>query len=366
MASYSNFTALRALVKASLQSILRSPSAIVFGIAFPLIFILVFGFLSGGGSYSIRLATLPGSDTTNPVYAGLKQVPTVKWKNYTDDADRRKDLREGNIAATIAIKPQPGPAGTRYEISIFAASSQMDKVAQLQGIIRSLLEKTDPEIGRRLDAMASIHVEQTTVRSGTMIDFILPGQLGFSLLAGSVFGTAFVFFSLRQTLVLKRFFATPVRREVIVLSEGIARMTFQIATAVIIIAIGHFAFGFTLIHGFTTFLSLLLLSALGIMVFMGFGFIISSVAKSDATIPPFSNLVTLPQFLLAGTFFPVEVFPKWLQPVSKAMPLTYLNHAMRQVAFEGVGFWAIRWDILALLTWGVVLYIIASRMFRWE
>lgn len=366
MASYSNLTALRALVKASLQSIMRSPSAIVFGIAFPLIFILVFGFLSGGGTYSIRLTSLPGSDTTNPLVMGLKQVPTLKWKTYANDNDRAKDLKEGNIAAIIAVDPVRKEAGIKYNITIRAASSQMDKVQQLQGIIRAMLERTDPEIGKKLDALADIHIEQTTVRTSKTIDFILPGQLGFSLLAGSVFGTAFVFFNLRQTLVLKRFFATPVRREIIVLSEGIARMTFQIATAVIIIGIGHYAFDFTLIHGFQTFLSLLLLSALGIMVFMGFGFIVSSIAKSDATIPPFSNLITLPQFLLAGTFFPIEAFPKWLQPISRALPLTYLNDAMRQVAFEGAGFAEIRWDVMALVIWGIVLYFAASRLFKWE
>jgi len=345
---------------------MRSPSAIVFGIAFPLIFILVFGFLGNGGSYSISVAALPGSDTANPVYAGLKQVPFIKWKAATDTAAVQKDLVAGNIAATIAITPRPEGSTPRYDIAIGAASSQMDKVQQLRSTIRQILEQMDPEINQRVDALAAIHVAQTTVRVSKTIDFILPGQLGFSLLAGSVFGTAFVFFNLRQTLVLKRFFATPVRREIIVLSEGIARMIFQLATAIIIISIGHYAFGFTLINGFSTFLTLLFLSALGIMVFMGFGFIISSVAKSDATIPPFSNLVTLPQFLLAGTFFPIEVFPKWLQPISRAMPLTFLNDAMRQVAFDGAGLWQVRWNILALLIWGIILYVIASKMFKWE
>ncbi len=38
-----------ALTKASLKAIFRSPSAVIFSFAFPLIFILVFGFLGGGG-----------------------------------------------------------------------------------------------------------------------------------------------------------------------------------------------------------------------------------------------------------------------------------------------------------------------------
>lgn len=366
MPAYSNARALRALVTASLQSILRSPSAIVFGIAFPLVFILVFGFLGGGGGFSVRVAKAPGTDTLNPIFMGLKQVPVVKWNDYADTAALNKALNEGDIAATVLIRKQPAGTSPRYQILLQGASSRMDKVQQLQAILQQVIQQQDPEIGIRIAQLASVDVQQRVVREYKTIDFILPGQLGFSLLAGSVFGTAFVFFNLRQTLVLKRFFATPVRREIIVLSEGIARMIFQLLTAIIIISIGHYAFGFTLVNGFSTFAAMLALSALSIMVFMGFGFIISSLAKSDATIPPLSNLVTLPQFLLAGTFFPIDVFPKWLQAVTRVLPLTYLNDALRKVAFDGAGFGDIKWDVLALAIWGVVLYIGASRLFKWE
>ena len=181
-----------------------------------------------------------------------------------------------------------------------------------------------------------------------------------------MFGTAFVFFNLRQTLVLKRFFATPVRKEVIVISEGIARMLFQLVGAIIIISVGYFAFGYTLYHGWVTFLEMLMMCAISLLVFMGFGFIISGIAKSESAIPPFSNLITLPQFLLAGTFFAIDNFPKWLQPFCRALPLTYLNDALRRIAFEGAGFWDVRTDILVLLLWGVVVYAIAGRAFKWE
>jgi ABC-2 type transport system permease protein len=46
---YSNTRATLAIAKASFRSILRSPSAVVFSLAFPLIFILVFANIGGGG-----------------------------------------------------------------------------------------------------------------------------------------------------------------------------------------------------------------------------------------------------------------------------------------------------------------------------
>src|SRR6185295_11820369 len=111
-------------------------------------------------------------------------------------------------------------------------------------------------------------LHESTVRESQTIDFILPGQLSFSLLASAVFGTAFVFFNLRQTLVLKRFFATPVRKEVIVVSEGIARMVFQLLSVIVIIGIGYFAFHFTLYRGWVTVIDMFLVSALSILIFM--------------------------------------------------------------------------------------------------
>jgi len=111
---------------------------------------------------------------------------------------------------------------------------------------------------------------------------------------------------------------------------------------------------------------MLVLCALAMMIFMGFGFVVSSVAKSESTIPPFSNLITLPQFLLAGTFFSIDNFPKWLQPVCRILPLTYLNDALRKIAFDGANLFAVKMDILVLLIWGIVIYFFAARLFKWE
>ena len=366
MSEYSNLRAMRALTKASLQSILKSPSAIIFGIAFPLIFILVFGLLGGSRSFSISVASAPGSDTTNMLHGILHNIPVLRWKTYKDEVEIKNALKEGDIAATVAIQQQSEGSSPQYKILLDASSVQMDKLQQLKSIVNSVLQNMDPEIVKRTSEIATIDVHVSEVREFKIIDFMLPGQLGFSLLAGSVFGTAFVFFNMRQTLVLKRFFATPIRREVIVMSEGIARMTFQLISAIIIISIGHFVFDYTLINGFATFMELLTMSALGIIVFMGFGFIVSSVAKSESTIPPFSNLITMPQFLLAGTFFSIDNFPKWLQPICRALPLSFLNDSMRKIAFDGANLLDVKWDIICLLIWGVVVYAIAGRVFKWE
>ncbi len=357
---------MRALIKASLQAMLKSPSAIIFTIAFPLTLIIVFGFLGGGTGFSLKVANAPGSDTTSPLYNILRSVPALKWVDTHDSGGVNKLLQQGDIVATINVRKQPEGAKPAYTIVLNESSSELNKAKQLEGLLATVIQQQDPEIRKRLDDMVAIKSQVAVVREYKQIDFILPGQLSFSLLASGVFGTAFVFFNLRQTLVLKRFFATPVRREIIVISEGIARVLFQIMGSIIIISIGHIAFGFTLANGVFTFINMLVMCALGLLVFMGFGFIVSAVAKSESTIPPFSNLVTLPQFLLAGTFFSIDNFPVWLRPFCKALPLTYLNEALRKISFDGANLWDVRFDIMVLSIWGIVIYIVAGRIFKWE
>lgn len=366
MPQYSNTKALGALIKASLQSIAKSPSAIFFSFAFPVIFILIFGFIGGTRTYSIPVVLAKGSDTNNTIYMALKHIPTLKWVKEADTVKLNKSVAEGDVTAIILINKQPEGTFPLYKVSLNGAASERNKIEQLRGMILEVIQNQDPEIQKRISEDASVSTRIFTVREFSMIDFILPGQIGFSLLSGSIFGTAFVFFNLRNTLVLKRFFATPVRREIIVLSEGIARMFFQLMSAIIIIVMGYYFFHFTLIHGFITFLMMISMCLLAIMVFMAIGFIISGIVKNDTSIPMISNLFILPQMLISGTFFPIDGFPKWLHGLSQVMPLTHLNTALRKIAFDGASYWDIRVDILVLLAWGIVLYITAGRVFKWE
>lgn len=362
---YSNITALGALIRASLQSTFKNPSAIVFAVAFPMIFILVFGFLSNDKMFSMGVALAPTADTNNTLYQSLKANKVLKWIEAPTGEELNKKLSEGDLVAVIDIQQQTG-ATPLYNVKLKSGSPQEDKLQQLETIIKTTIQNTDTTIQNHTQALIAFEKDVTVMKEYKSIDFVLPGQLGFSLLAGSVFGTAFIFFNLRETLVLKRFFSTPVRREIILLAEGISRMIFQLLGSIIIIGTGYFFLDYTLVNGFITFLEMILLCGLGILVFMGFGFIISGIAKTQNTIPPLSNIITLPQFLLAGTFFPIESFPQWLQPLCKILPLTYLNDALRKVAFDNAGLWDLKVEILVLLAWTVVLYAAAARAFKWE
>jgi ABC-2 type transport system permease protein len=362
---YSQFQAMLAITKASLKATFRSPSSVAFSIGFPLIFILVFGFIGEGGGFSYDVSFDKNSDTTNELYLTLKNVPVLHFINKSESL-LKEDLERGNLIAVINI--QKNPAGNpAYIINLKSSEAVKPSDLQvLQSILNGVIIQSSDTSNTKLLAKVNPEIQKIPGRVYREIDFILPGQLGFSLLGAGVFGVAFLFFNLRQQLVLKRFFATPITRPYIVVGEALARVIFQMMAAIIIIGLGAFAFHFTLIHGFLTFIELMFLSFIGLIVFMGYGFIVSNLAKNESAIPPFANLFTFPQLLLSGTFFPITVFPKWLQFFCNLLPLTHFNNAMREISFEGASMLSVWQDISILLLWGIILYAIAIKVFKWE
>lgn len=356
-----------AIARAGLIAIFRSPSAVAFSFAFPLIFILVFGFLGGGGRVSLRAAFAPDTDTSNFLYGIIKKIPGIRIIEKPA-FEINEDLEKGRLTAIISIQKSENDSPA-YFINLKSSEAVNPQNLQvLRSILESIIKNIDHQKYPDAPTVATInnHVEKIPGRTYRTIDFILPGQLGFSLLSAGVFGVAFLFFNLRQTLVLKRFFATPISRTFIVLGEGLSRVIFQLITAIVILLVGRYLFHFTLIHGWVTFIELLVLSFVGLVVFMAFGFVVSGMAKNESAIPPLANIVTLPQFLLAGTFFPIDNFPDWLQPFCKILPLTHLNDAMRNVAFEGAHLIDCGKQLGILAAWALVGYAVAVKVFKWE
>jgi ABC-2 type transport system permease protein len=363
---YNQLRAMLAITRGSLRAIFRSPSSVIFSIFFPLIFIVVFGFIGSGGGPSYRLYLTPGSDTTNELIQALRGMKGIRFMQYRNKEALNSDLIKGRIAGILNVQQNKQDSAFGYTVLFKTTSASADKSATFKPLLENIIGKIDREKNAGRPSYAKLVTEVQKVREYRTIDFILPGQLGFSLLSAGVFGVSFLFFNLRQQLVLKRFYATPIKRGYIVLGEGLSRVIFQMTTAIIIIGMGYFVFHFTLINGWITFLEIMLLSFLALLVFMGFGFIVSGLAKTESSIPPFANIITLPQFLLAGTFFNIDVFPVWLQSISRALPLTHFNDAMRRISFEGAHLSDCGLQLAVLAGWGIFAYVAAIKVFRWE
>ena len=179
MHSYSQIKAMLAITRASLRSILRSPSAVIFSIAFPLIFILVFGFLSSGGNFNIKVALAPNADTTNLVYTKIKSLAELKFIT-ADQAIVDAELAKGRIIALIDIQPTQNPSQP-YQIQLTSsAAANPQNIEVIKSILNAVIANINASEFKDAPTIAVVKNEVIEVpgRTYRTIDFILPGQLG--------------------------------------------------------------------------------------------------------------------------------------------------------------------------------------------
>ena len=365
--SYSQWSALTAMTRAGFRAIFANPIAIVFSIIFPIIFVLIFSAFGTGRGTVYKIALLPGSDTVNAVYRALQKNPSVQLVEFSDSAQLEKELIKGRLtgALLLASTPSVNTGAGSIRVQFFSTTASGPTIAPFLDLLDYI--RLRQQAASQPDTSVSIDPPVIReVRKYRPIDFVLPGQLGFSILFSTLFGIAFTFFGLREQGVLKRFFATPVHRINILIGIGISRISFQLLSVMILLLFGHWVLDFTLQQGWISVLHIVSFTIMMLLLLMGVGLIFSSIAKTDATIPLLINLFALPQLLLSGTFFSVEAFPLWLQRICDMLPLKQFNDAIRKISFEGLGWLDCGKEFGILLIWMLLVYGLLSRLLRWE
>jgi ABC-type multidrug transport system permease subunit len=108
---------------------------------------------------------------------------------------------------------------------------------------------------------------------------------------------------------------------------------------------------------------LLVLSFVFLLVALGLGLTISSVATTQAQAVLLTFAATLPSILLSGFVFERDLMPVVLQWLGYAIPLTYFLEILRGIVLRGAGLADLWPSVVALIVLGVVLLTVASVRF---
>lgn len=78
------------------------------------------------------------------------------------------------------------------------------------------------------------------------------------------------------------------------------------------------------------------------------------------------NLVTFPQMILSGIFFPIESLPELVQPVANFLPLSFISNGLREIAINGATLADLLPDILGMIIWAIIAMVLAIKLFVWK
>jgi ABC-type multidrug transport system permease subunit len=143
----------------------------------------------------------------------------------------------------------------------------------------------------------------------------------------------------------------------------LSRLTLLVVEVGLLLGFGVLVFGVPLRGSIPLLLLLCLLASLS---FTSLGLLVASRAQTMEGASGLMNLVMLPMWIFSGVFFSAARFPDQIQPLIRALPLTAVIDALRANILRGAGWHAVAPQLVIILAWMGVSFLLALRLFRWR
>jgi len=177
----------------------------------------------------------------------------------------------------------------------------------------------------------------------------------------SIVWASVTLFEEKQEGSLKRILCMPVTRSQILWSKFIYASLLGIVQLLLLFLCGWLFFHVDI---FSNFGNLFVVIIVATMAAVSFGMLITSLAKSLNQANAVATILILIMSALGGSWFPVFLFPEWLQHLAKVTITYWAVDAFQLVLWRNADFSAIAVNVLILFSIGVIINFYAIARFR--
>ena len=285
----------------------------------------------------------------------------------------KKMVDDGKVKSAIILSSDFEEEGSRNAILYIDSSDQMTTqmvVPTTQRIFASLseqiemskLESSNRNTNQLTSFKQSIKLQINKIYGEIeYIDFLLPGVLAMTMFMSSMLGLGNSIAGERERGELARLFMTPTSISSVLTGKIISEVVKEMIRAIILILSAMLIFS-AVINGSLALLIFVML--ISVLCFVGFGMMISATSKTQEDYIQIVMPIALPMMFICGVFFPKETMPWLLQKISYFLPLTYANDAFRAVMLQGAGLTSIVWDLVVLLIFTLIFFIVGVLRFN--
>jgi ABC-2 type transport system permease protein len=357
---------------ANLRSFLRDRPAVFWTLAFPILFVVLFGTIfTGGGtaSFDVGWVDQDASAGSHQLRTSFEQTGILKLQDGTLD-DEKAAMERGDVDAVILVPPGVGSAisapggGSAGAAASLVVYTDPSRTTSSQGIVQianAVVQGTNLALSGRPPVLG-IQSESLRTQELSSVSYFVPSILAMALMQLGIFA-AIPLVQQREKLILKRLNATPLRRWALVVSNIFVRLVIAAVQTILLIGIGV---EFLHVQLAGNWLPIIAVVMLGALTFVSLGYVIASFARTEEAANGMTSLVQFPLMFLSGIFFPLEIMPDWLRSVATLMPLTYLGDALRQTMVGGIPFVPLGLDVAILGGWLLACLAVSARFFRWQ
>lgn len=348
---------------------LRNVRSMVFGMISPLVITLMF-IMVGNPSMLIHVNIgLVGNAQSvgyKYLYKSFNSSPMVKVIKEPSRDNAVAMVKSGKLDALV-IAPQTISLTNTNDIRTMFSNSNVIMGDVSRGVVEGIINNLNASL---VHAKTLLVVKSNAMQGpakdimSNYTNFLIPGILALMILSNSVLGFATTFVKWKEKGILRRLIITPVSETVFISASVINQAV--INTAIISIVALIIVFGFGIKEHFGPLAVLILF--LGNAVMLSVGALVGSIAKNHETLSPVENLIILPLLVLGGTFFPVSVYPMFIQYIALSTPFAMMVLALRSVMVSGAGLFSMNvgLPLVGVVFWILALQIISVKIWRSE
>ena len=372
-----SFTRFLAVAKKEIVQVLRDSRSLVIVLIMPVILVLLFGY-----GVSLDLKHLPiyvydrdGSQQSQDL---LKRFQASDYFEIAGVVDNYRDLTraidDGHAKMGIVIPwdfSQRLHEGGSAQVQALVDATDDNSANVLIGYAQAVVQGYSTEIQLewlrdrgQIARAAPVSIQTRTWYNEDLESsaFIIPGVLALVMSVIGAFLTSLTIAREWERGTMEQLISTPVSPFEIMFGKLVPYFAIGMIDVIIcaLLALYWFHVPFR-----GSFLTLLLSSAMFMVVVLSMGFFISVIAKNQLAASQIALLATfLPAFLLSGFLYAIEQMPVVLQWITRVLPARYYVSVLKKIFLKGSPTSLLYADLVPLAVFTLVLALLATRSFH--
>jgi ABC-2 type transport system permease protein len=372
-----SFTRFLAVARKEVVQILRDARSLIIVVIMPVILVLLFGY-----GVNLDLKGLPvyvydrdGSQQSQDLLKRLQASAYFDVVRVVNDYPALgRSLDDGHAKMGIVIPwdfSERLHEGRPVQVQALVDGTDDNTANVLIGYSQAVVQGYSSDIQLewlrtrgKLVQPAPVSVETRTWYNEDLESsaFIVPGVLALVMSVIGAFLTSLTIAREWERGTMEQLISTPVTAVEIMLGKLVPYFVIGMFDVIVcaLIAIYWFQVPFR-----GSFLTLLVSSAMFMVVVLSLGFFISVIAGSQLAASQIALLITfLPAFLLSGFLYSIEQMPIVLQWITRILPARYYVSVLKKIFLKGTPTALLYTDLVPLAVFTLVLAVLATRAFH--
>jgi len=408
------------IAKKDLLQVLKDRSSFLLLLVVPLALIAVIGAAFGGfTNSSSQIAITVAINNQDNGYVGKAVVDTLKIDksslkitvNAYNSADKvTQQVKDSNADAGVVIpagttdtliKTSVSTKTTENLVKVYSLPNSSDaRVAIVQNLVSNIVNQLVSAQYAGSSAVSQVykvcnvpgnHCAQQTIDTATIaqsvgnasavaaqntqvqplpagqapktntFDQTVPGYAVFFALFG-LNAVAATILQEKEDGTFRRLLIAPIQKYSLLGGKVLAQFILTLLQLAILFAIGYLVFHLDV----ASWPALILLLIGASFATTGLGILLVSVVKTRRQLNPIVTLVTLITAAIGGAWWPLFLEPTWMQQIAKVGVTAWAMEGLNAIMIYGKGFESAVPDIIGLLGYGVICFLIALRFFRFQ